>query len=223
MSNTVDVVVIGMGPGGEALAGQLAEAGLSVVGADARLIGGECPYYGCIPSKMMIRAANSLAEARRVPALAGQAQVTPDFAPVAARIRAEATDNWDDQVAVDRFTGKGGRFVRGHGRITAPRTVRVGDEEFTATRAIVLNTGTDPAIPPIPGLTGTPYWTNREAVAVETVPVSLIVLGGGADRAGTRPVLRPVRHHGERGRGRRPDLAPGGTRSRQGAHRCAGR
>jgi pyruvate/2-oxoglutarate dehydrogenase complex dihydrolipoamide dehydrogenase (E3) component len=180
MSNTVDVVVIGMGPGGEALAGQLAEAGLSVVGADARLVGGECPYYGCIPSKMMIRAANSLAEARRVPVLAGQSQVTPDFAPVAARIRAEATDNWDDQVAVDRFTGKGGRFVRRHGRITGPRTVRVGDEEFAATRAIVLNTGTDPAIPPIPGLAGTPYWTNREAVAAETAPESLIVLGGGA-------------------------------------------
>ena len=66
MPTTVDVVVIGMGPGGEALAGRLAEAGLNVVGADARLVGGECPYYGCIPSKMMIRAANSLAEARRV-------------------------------------------------------------------------------------------------------------------------------------------------------------
>lgn len=180
MSTTVDVVVIGMGPGGEALAGQLAEAGLKVVAADARLVGGECPYYGCVPSKMMIRAANALAEARRVPALAGQSQVRPDFAPVAARIRAEATDNWDDQVAVDRFTGKGGRFVRGHGRITGPHTVRIGAEEFSATRAIVLNTGTDPAIPPIPGLAGTPFWTNREAVAAETAPESLIVLGGGA-------------------------------------------
>ena len=180
MSSTVDVVVIGMGPGGEALAGRLAEAGLNVVGADSRLVGGECPYYGCIPSKMMIRAANTLAEARRIPALAGQSQVTPDFAPVAARIRAEATDNWDDQVAVDRFTGKGGRFIRGHGRITGPHTARIGDEEFTATRAIVLNTGTDPAVPPIPGLAGTPYWTNREAIATETVPESLIVLGGGA-------------------------------------------
>ncbi|GAA1580073.1 NAD(P)/FAD-dependent oxidoreductase [Kribbella sancticallisti] len=180
MSSTVDVVVIGMGPGGEALAGRLAEAGLRVVGADARLVGGECPYYGCVPSKMMIRAANSLAEARRVPELSGGSQVAPDFAPVAARIRAEATDNWDDQAAVDRFTAKGGRFVRGSGRITGPGTVRIGDEEFIATRAIVLNTGTDPAIPPISGLVGTPYWTNREAIAVETVPESLIVLGGGA-------------------------------------------
>lgn len=180
MSERVDVVVIGMGPGGETLAEDLAEAGLSVVGIEANLVGGECPYYGCIPSKMMIRAANSLAEARRIPTLAGDSEVRPDFAPVAARIRAEATDNWDDKVAVDRFVGKGGRFVRGTGQITGPGTVRVGDEEFTAGRAIVINTGTAPAIPPIPGLAGTPLWTNREAVATETVPASLIVLGAGA-------------------------------------------
>ena len=109
----VDVVVIGMGPGGEEVAGKLAEAHLDVVGIDQRLLGGECPYYGCVPSKMMIRAANALAEARRIPSLAGDARVSPDWAPVAARIRNEATDDWDDKVAVERFEGKGGRFVRG--------------------------------------------------------------------------------------------------------------
>jgi pyruvate/2-oxoglutarate dehydrogenase complex dihydrolipoamide dehydrogenase (E3) component len=181
----VDVVVIGMGPGGEAVAEQLAEAGLAVVGVEAHLVGGECPYYGCVPSKMMIRAADSLAEARRVAELAGTVSVAPDFAPVAARIRAEATDTWDDTVAVDRFVGKGGRFVRGHGRLTGARTVTVDTPEgepatFTARRAIVLNPGTDPAIPPIPGLPDSPYWTNREAVAVEQAPESLIVIGGGA-------------------------------------------
>lgn len=180
MAERVDVIVVGMGPGGEAVAEQLAEAGLSVVGIESRLVGGECPYYGCVPSKMMIRAANSLAEARRVGTLAGHSTVEPDFAPVAGRIRAEATDNWDDKVAVDRFTGKGGRFVRGKGTIAGPRTVRVRDEEFVADRAIVINTGTEPAVPPIPGLADTPYWTNREAIAVETVPESLIVLGAGA-------------------------------------------
>ncbi len=180
MVETVDVVVLGMGPGGEAAAGDLAEAGLSVVGIDARLVGGECPYYGCIPSKMMIRAGNSLAEGRRIRGLAGVAVVRPDWAPVAERIRSEATDNWDDTVAVERFTSKGGRFVRGRGTITGPLTVSAAGQEFTARRAIIINTGTEPAIPPIPGLADVPYWTNREAVAAVEAPESLIVVGGGA-------------------------------------------
>src|SRR5262250_2195083 len=113
-----DIVVIGMGPGGEDAAGRLAQAGLQVTGVEARLVGGECPYWGCVPSKMMIRAANLLAEARRIPGMAGAATVAPDWAPVAARIRAEATDTWNDKVAVDRFVSKGGYFVRGRGQIT---------------------------------------------------------------------------------------------------------
>lgn len=180
MTREVDVVVVGMGPGGEDVAGALAEAGLSVVGVEAELVGGECPYWGCVPSKMMIRAANLLAEARRIPGMAGSVTISPDFAPVAARIRAEATDDWDDTVAVDRFVGKGGQFVRGRGTLTAADTVRVGDQEFRATRGLVLATGTTAAIPPIPGLAGTPYWTNREAIATPAAPDSLIVLGGGA-------------------------------------------
>jgi pyruvate/2-oxoglutarate dehydrogenase complex dihydrolipoamide dehydrogenase (E3) component len=181
------IVVIGMGPGGEDVAERLAEAGLDVVGVEARLVGGECPYWGCIPSKMMIRAANLLAEGRRIPGMAGSADVTPDWAPVARRIREEATDSWDDKVAVDRFVAKGGRFVRGQGRITAPGEVTVTGPDghgpplvFRASRGIVINTGTEPAIPPIDGLAATPYWTNREAIEAEHVPESLIVLGGGA-------------------------------------------
>ncbi|WP_031469553.1 dihydrolipoyl dehydrogenase family protein [Sciscionella sediminilitoris] len=180
MSENADVVVVGMGPGGEHVAGSLAAAGLDVVGIDSRLVGGECPYFGCVPSKMMIRAGNSLAEARRVPVLAGDAQARADFAPVAKRIREEATTDWDDEIAVRRFTDKGGRFVRGRGRVTGPDTVRVGDQEFTAKRALVLATGTDPAIPPIPGLADTPFWTNREIVKVEQAPESMVVLGSGA-------------------------------------------
>jgi choline dehydrogenase-like flavoprotein len=118
-----DVVVIGMGPGGEDAAGRLAEAGLHVTGVEAMLVGGECPYWGCVPSKMMIRAANLVAEARRIPGMAGATAVGPDWGPVARRIRDEATDSWDDKVAVDRFTGKGGDEVRhrhrGH-HLTAP-------------------------------------------------------------------------------------------------------
>jgi pyruvate/2-oxoglutarate dehydrogenase complex dihydrolipoamide dehydrogenase (E3) component len=103
-----DVIVIGMGPGGEDLAGRLAEVGLKTAGVESRLVGGECPYFGCVPSKMMIRAGNLLAEARRVPGMAGQATTDPSWDPVARRIRDEATDNWDDTVAANRFTGKGG-------------------------------------------------------------------------------------------------------------------
>ncbi len=176
----VDAVVLGMGPGGEDVAGRLAEAGLSVVGIEAALVGGECPYWGCVPSKMMIRAADLLAEARRVNQLAGHADVRPDWAPVAARIRAEATDDWNDQVAVDRFVGKGGRFVRGRGRLAGPGRIAVGDTVFEASRAVVVATGAEPAIPPIEGLADTPYWTNRAAIEAETLPASLIVLGGGA-------------------------------------------
>ncbi len=179
-----DVVVIGMGPGGEDAAGRLAEAGLQVTGVEARLVGGECPYWGCVPSKMMIRAANLLAEARRVPGLAGASTVEPDWDPVARRIRQEATDSWDDKVAVDRFTGKGGHFIRGRGRITGHGEVTVdtaeGPRVLRARRGVLLNTGTEPAIPPVPGLAGTPYWTNREAIETEEIPDSLIVLGGGA-------------------------------------------
>src|SRR4051794_28637535 len=93
----VDVVVVGLGPGGEDVAGRLATEGLAVVGVERHLTGGECPYYGCIPSKMIVRAAGALAEARRVDGLAGSASVQPDFAPVAQRISDEATDGWNDQ------------------------------------------------------------------------------------------------------------------------------
>ncbi|KAB1128496.1 NAD(P)/FAD-dependent oxidoreductase [Micromonospora sp. AMSO12t] len=176
----VDVVVVGLGVGGEEVAGRLAEAGLSVVGVERDLVGGECPYWGCVPSKMMIRAANAIAEARRVDGLAGTAEVRPDWAPVAKRIREEATDTWDDTVAVQRFTGKGGRFVRGAARLDGPGRVRVGERVFQARHGIVLGTGTRPSVPPVDGLADTPYWTNRQAIEVEELPESLLVLGGGA-------------------------------------------
>jgi len=175
-----DVVVVGLGVGGEEVAGRLAEAGLTVIGVEHTLVGGECPYWGCIPTKMMIRAGNALAEARRIPGLAGAAQVQPDWAPVARRIREQATDTWDDKVAVDRFTGKGGHFVRGRATITGPGRIRVGEQEWVAARGIVIATGTTAVIPPVEGLAGTPYWTNREAVEAETLPDTLLVLGGGA-------------------------------------------
>ncbi|TDU84283.1 pyruvate/2-oxoglutarate dehydrogenase complex dihydrolipoamide dehydrogenase (E3) component [Kribbella voronezhensis] len=180
MAEQVDVVVIGLGVGGEEAAGRLAEAGLTVVGLDPRLVGGECPYWGCVPSKMMIRAANLIAETRRVDGMAGKATVEPDWAPVAQRIRKEATDDWNDQVAVDRLVKKGVTFLRERGTITGPGRVTAGDREFEASRGIIVATGTVPSIPPIEGLAGTPYWTNHEAIEADTLPDSIIVLGGGA-------------------------------------------
>ena len=180
MSERVDVVVIGLGVGGEAVAGDLATAGLKVVGIENRLVGGECPYWGCVPTKMMTRASGLLAEGRRIPGMAGTSSVTPDWAPVAQRIRKEATDNWDDRVAVERFEKKGGHFVRGAGKLAGPGRVEVDGVTYEASRAVVLSTGTSAVIPPIPGLSDVAYWTNREAIEVEQLPTSLAVLGGGA-------------------------------------------
>jgi pyruvate/2-oxoglutarate dehydrogenase complex dihydrolipoamide dehydrogenase (E3) component len=176
----VDVVVIGMGPGGEEVAGRLAEAGLSVVGVERELVGGECPYWGCIPSKMIIRGANLLAEARRIDKVSGKATAHPDLGIVARRIRDEATDNWDDKVAADRFEGKGGQLVRGDAKLDGPGRVRVGDHLFTATRGVVLATGSAPVVPPLNGLAESRHWTNREAISATSAPESLAVLGAGA-------------------------------------------
>ena len=130
MATQCDVVVIGLGPGGEATATQLAKAGLSVVAVDERLVGGECPYFGCIPSKMIDpRERRCWPRPAGSSGLAGTAEVQPDWAPVHARIRDEATDDWDDQVAVDRLEDAGARFVRGHAPLDRrQRTVDVGDE-----------------------------------------------------------------------------------------------
>lgn len=172
--------MLGLGTGGEELGGRLALAGLNVVGVEPELIGGECAYWACIPTKMAVRAANLLAEARRVDGVSGRASVTADWAPVAARIRDQATGGWDDTAAVQRFEGRGGRLVRGHGRLVDPRTVEVDGRRFTARRGVVIATGSSPAIPPIPGLSDVAYWTSRDAIAAEELPGSLVVLGGGA-------------------------------------------
>jgi pyruvate/2-oxoglutarate dehydrogenase complex dihydrolipoamide dehydrogenase (E3) component len=185
-----DLIVIGMGPGGEEVAERMAEAGWSVLGIDSHLVGGECPYYGCIPSKMIIRGAEVLAEAGRVPQLAGDVRVTPDYGKVATRVRTEATDNWDDTVAVERFERLGGTMARGAGHLDG-RTdngsirVRVGDSAYAA-RHVVVAVGTAPAVPPMDGLAGLargvdgPVWTNREAMQAPQAPGSVVVLGGGA-------------------------------------------
>jgi pyruvate/2-oxoglutarate dehydrogenase complex dihydrolipoamide dehydrogenase (E3) component len=174
-----DVVVVGLGPGGEHAATELAKAGLDVVGLDERLVGGECPYFGCVPTKMMIAAATALREAGRVPKLAGSATVAPSWEPVARRIRDEATDDWDDTVAVKRLEDAGVAFLRGRGAITAPGHVTVAGTTYAARKGILLNTGTAPSAPPIEGLDAVDFWTNRDVVRLTELPGSLIVIGGG--------------------------------------------
>lgn len=180
----VDLVVVGLGPGGEALATGAAQAGLRVVAVDKHLVGGECPYYGCIPSKMMVRAADALAEAGRVNELAGDATLVRSWTPVAERIARDATDHWDDVVAVRRLEDAGATVLHGTGRLAGEGTVVVtapdgSTRTFEAARGVVLNPGTRPALPPIPGLAETPHWTNRDAVRVTELPGSLAVIGGG--------------------------------------------
>ena len=128
----VDVVVLGLGPGGEYAAQKLAEAGLDVVGIDRDLVGGECPFYGCIPSKMMVRAADALGEARRVDHLAGTADVSADWTKVARRIDKQATHHWQDDSHVERLEEAGVRIVRGSGRLDGTASVRVGEDTYPA-------------------------------------------------------------------------------------------
>ncbi|WP_323792998.1 NAD(P)/FAD-dependent oxidoreductase [Nocardioides sp.] len=184
MSTEVDLIVVGLGPGAESLVTGAVEAGLTVVAVEKHLVGGECPYYGCVPSKMMVRAGDALAEAARVNQVAGEATVVPSWAPVAARITDEATSGWDDATAVTRLEDAGATVVHGVGRLTGARQVEVtlpdgSTRSYSATKGVVLNPGTRPAAPPIDGLEGTPYWTNRDAVQVTDLPGSLVVLGGG--------------------------------------------
>ena len=203
MAADADVIVVGLGPGGEDVAGRLAEAGLQVIGIEQQLVGGECPYWGCVPSKMMIRAAHALAEAHRVAQLAGAAEVHPDWGPVARRIREEATDNWDDKVAVERLEGKGGRFVRGAARIVGPRTVSVDGKRFEAQRGLVIATGTKPAIPPVPGLADTPVLDQPRRRGDRAGARVADRHRRWRDRAGAGAGVRPVRlaGHGAGGRG----------------------
>jgi pyruvate/2-oxoglutarate dehydrogenase complex dihydrolipoamide dehydrogenase (E3) component len=185
-----DVIVLGLGPGGEELAGSVAKAGPSVLGIDERLVGGECPYFGCIPSKMILRGADVLGESRRVDLLAGRASDEPDFARVAARIRDEATDDWDDRVAVERLVGTGAAFARGSGKLAGRDgegrlLVEVAGETHAAP-VVCVATGTAPAMPPIDGLADLPrgvedlVWTNREILQSRVAPRSMVVIGGGA-------------------------------------------
>ncbi len=180
MATATDVIVLGVGTCGEDAALRLLDAGLEVVGVEANLIGGECPYWACLPTKTMVRTSNLLKETQRANQFVGDVSVDPDWNLLAGRVRSNVTGNWNDSGAADRFEKKGGRLVRGRGVLTSKSTVSANDTEFEARRGIVIATGSSPVTPPITGLEDVDYWTTHDAIAATELPGSLLVLGGGA-------------------------------------------
>jgi len=170
-----DVVVIGAGPAGEVVAGRLGEAGVDVAIVEQHLVGGECSYYACMPSKSLLRPGELLAEVGRVPGLTADGL---DAAAVLAR-RDEVIHDRDDSSQLPWLEQRGVTLVRGHGRFDGERRVRVEDEVLVARRAVIVAAGSGPAMPPIPGLADVGAWGNREATTAKEVPASLVILGGG--------------------------------------------
>jgi pyruvate/2-oxoglutarate dehydrogenase complex dihydrolipoamide dehydrogenase (E3) component len=174
-----DVVVVGAGPAGEVAAGRLGAAGLSVAIVEDRLVGGECSYWACMPSKALLRPYEALEEARRVRGAAQAISGGLDVQAVLDR-RDEIINGLDDSSQLPWLEERGVTLLRGVGALAGERRVRVGEEEIEATRAVILATGSLPSMPPIEGLEAIDdAWTNREATTAERIPERLVIMGGG--------------------------------------------
>ena len=177
MEKEVDVVVIGAGPAGEVIAGRLADAGLEVALCERHLVGGECSFYACMPSKALLRPGELIGEVGRVPGV----ELASD-APAAAKVlsrRDEVIHGLDDSGQLSWLEKRGIHLFRAEARLDGERRVLAGEDALTARRAVVIATGTAPSLPPIPGLAEAAPWTNREGTTAGEVPESLIVIGGG--------------------------------------------
>ena len=180
---SVDVVVLGAGPVGENVADRAVQGGLTVAIVERELVGGECSYWACMPTKALLRDVAALRAARQVPGAAAAITGELDVAAVLAR-RDRFASHWHDDGQVDWLDSAGITLVRGHGRISGPRAVAVTGPDgtvstLTARHAVVVATGSSAALPPIPGLAETRSWTSREAVSATEVPHRLAIIGAG--------------------------------------------
>ncbi|MGW0615660.1 dihydrolipoyl dehydrogenase family protein [Streptomyces sp. NPDC002788] len=182
-TNAYDVVVLGAGPVGENVADRTRAAGLTTAVVESELVGGECSYWACMPSKALLRPVIARADARRVPGLRQSVQGPLDASAVLAH-RDHYTSQWKDDGQAGWLDSIGADLYRGHGRLSGPRTVTVtgpdgADRVLTARHAVAVCTGSRAALPGLPGLDAVRPWTSREATSSKTVPGRLIVVGGG--------------------------------------------
>lgn len=175
MSEHVDVAILGMGPGGEVAASRLLKAGRNVAVFERELIGGECAYWACIPSKTVLRPPEARTEVQRAAGVAGAEldwSATSDYRDYMIR-------HLDDQAQVDGYAGQGALVIKAEARITGPGRIQAGNRELTAEH-IVIATGSEAVVPPLDGLADITAWTNREAYTAKTLPKRAVIIGGSA-------------------------------------------
>ncbi|WP_308468502.1 dihydrolipoyl dehydrogenase family protein [Rathayibacter soli] len=175
MSENVDVAILGMGPGGEVAASRLLKAGKKVAVIERELIGGECAYWACIPSKTVLRPAEARTEVQRAAGVSGAELDWPE----ASKYRDYMIRNLDDSAQIDGYAHRGALVIKEAGRITGPGSIQAGDQEITADQ-IIIATGSEPVIPELEGLDQITAWTNRETFTATALPKSVVIIGGSA-------------------------------------------